>query len=166
MDKNKFEQVFLYVLKKVGGKPNVGLTVLHKLMYFIDFDYYEKHSDHLTGVKYKKNTHGPTFDNSLLKNMEKKGSISIITRKHLGYDQKKVIAEKEPNLKEFSGEDIIHINDTLNRLSDKNATQIRDYSHRDYPWLIAKMNKEILYQNVFYRDDNYSVRDYDLDDPL
>ena len=37
----KFKQVFLYILKKVGAKPNVGQTVLYKLLYFIDFDYYE-----------------------------------------------------------------------------------------------------------------------------
>ena len=37
---DKFKQVLLYVLNKVGGKPNVGETVLHKLLYFIDFDYY------------------------------------------------------------------------------------------------------------------------------
>ena len=37
----KFKQVFLYILKKVGAKPNVGQTVLYKLLYFIDFDYYD-----------------------------------------------------------------------------------------------------------------------------
>ena len=32
----KFISTFLYVLSEVGGKPNIGETVLHKLMYFID----------------------------------------------------------------------------------------------------------------------------------
>ena len=35
----KFREVLLYVLEKVGSKPNVGMTVLYKLLYFIDFDY-------------------------------------------------------------------------------------------------------------------------------
>ena len=42
-----FRQVILYVLDRVGGKPNVlGEAVLHNLFYFIcpDFDYYEKNS--------------------------------------------------------------------------------------------------------------------------
>ncbi|QQS18171.1 hypothetical protein IPL68_06065 [Candidatus Saccharibacteria bacterium] len=38
----KLREVLLYVLGKVGAKPNVGETVLYKLLYFIDFDYYEK----------------------------------------------------------------------------------------------------------------------------
>ena len=36
----KFKEVLLYVLEKVGNKPNVGMTVLYKLLYFIDFDFY------------------------------------------------------------------------------------------------------------------------------
>ena len=31
----KFKEVFLYILNKVGAKPNVGKTVLFKLLYFI-----------------------------------------------------------------------------------------------------------------------------------
>jgi len=34
----KFRRVFLYILNKVGAKPNVGETVLFKLLYSIDFD--------------------------------------------------------------------------------------------------------------------------------
>ena len=55
-----FRQVLLYLLNKVGGKPNVGETVLHKLLYFIDFDYYEKYEENLMGATYIKNHHGPT----------------------------------------------------------------------------------------------------------
>ena len=55
-----FKEVLLYVLIKVGGKPNVGETVLHKLLYFIDFDYYEKFEENLMGATYIKNHHGPT----------------------------------------------------------------------------------------------------------
>ena len=55
----KFQQVLLYILNKVGGKPNVGETVLHKLLYFIDFDYFEKYEENLMGTQYIKNHHGP-----------------------------------------------------------------------------------------------------------
>jgi hypothetical protein len=57
---NKFKQVLLYILEKVGSKPNVGETVLNKLLYFIDFDYYEKFEENLMGATYIKNHHGPT----------------------------------------------------------------------------------------------------------
>ena len=50
----KFKQVFLYILAKVGARPNVGQTVLYKLLYFIDFDYYELYEKQLMGLSYIK----------------------------------------------------------------------------------------------------------------
>ena len=38
----KFKEVLLYVLSRVGSRPNIGETAIYKLLYFIDFDYYEK----------------------------------------------------------------------------------------------------------------------------
>lgn len=57
---DKFKQTLLYILKKIGGKSNIGQTMLYKLLYFIDFDYYEIYEEQLTGAKYIKNTYGPT----------------------------------------------------------------------------------------------------------
>ena len=56
----KLENVLLYVLGKVGAKPNMGETVLYKILYFIDFDYYEKFGRSITGMKYYRNHYGPT----------------------------------------------------------------------------------------------------------
>ena len=71
----KFKQVFLYILKKVGAKPNVGQTVLYKLLYFIDFDYYELFETQLMGLRYIKNHYGPSpvAFTKLVKEMEDKG---------------------------------------------------------------------------------------------
>lgn len=35
----KFKNVLLYILERCAGKPNVGETVLYKLLYFVDFNY-------------------------------------------------------------------------------------------------------------------------------
>jgi len=57
---DKFKQVLLYILQEVGSRSNVGMTVIYKLLYFIDFDYYEKYEKQLMGLTYIKNTYGPT----------------------------------------------------------------------------------------------------------
>ena len=74
---DKFKEVLLYVLEKVGAKRNVGKTVIYKLLYFIDFDFYEKFEEQLIGAAYVKNHHGPTpamFD-QVIQDMEKKKEI-------------------------------------------------------------------------------------------
>jgi len=56
----KFKEVLLYILNKVGSKPNIGETVIYKLLYFIDFDFYEKYEEQLIGATYIKNRYVPT----------------------------------------------------------------------------------------------------------
>ena len=160
---DKFKQVLLYVLNKVGGKPNVGETVLHKLLYFIDFDYYEKFEENLMGATYIKNHHGPTSVElgAIIKEMQEQGEIEAVKSPYFKYLQKKYLPRKRPNLDILSAREIEHIDDVLARLSDKNAAEIENYSHEDIPWKSAQDGKPLSYESVFYRDERYSVRNYD-----
>ncbi len=159
----KFRQVLLYILIKVGSKPNVGETVLHKLLYFIDFDYYEKFEENLMGATYIKNHHGPTAVEFglLIKDMQEKGEIEAVQSSYFKYQQKKYLPLKRPNLDILSAREIDHIDNVLVRLSDKNAAEIENYSHQDIPWISAKEGKPLSYESVFYREEKYSVRNYD-----
>lgn len=160
---DKFKQVLLCVLGKVGSKPNVGETVLHKLLYFIDFDYYEKFEENLMGATYMKNYHGPTSVElgAIIKDMQKNGEIEAVNSRYFKYGQKKYLPLKRPNLDKISAREIEHIDEVLARLADKNAKEIENYSHEDIPWKVAKDGKPLSYESVFYRDERYSVRNYD-----
>lgn len=162
-DLNKFKQVILYVLNKVGAKPNVGETVLHKLLYFIDFDYYEKFEENLMGATYIKNHHGPTSVDlgAILKEMQEQEEIKVVKTKYHGYPQKRYLPLEDSDLSTFSAREKEHIDAVLERLSDKNGKEIEKYSHGDIPWLSAEDGKPISYESVFYRDEKYSVRSYD-----
>lgn len=163
---DKFRQILLYILNKVGSKPNVGETVLHKLLYFIDFDYYEKYEQNLMGLTYIKNYHGPTSVEFglIIKDMQEKGEIEAVQSAYFKYQQKKYLPLKRPDLGILSAREIEHVDNVLARLSDKNAAEIENYSHQDIPWISAKYGKPLSYESVFYRDERYSVRNYD--DPL
>ena len=160
---DKFKQVLLYILEKVGGKPNVGETVLHKLLYFIDFDYYEKFEENLMGATYIKNYHGPTSVElgTILKDMQRNGEIEAVKSKYFNHLQKKYLPIKRADLNILSAREFEHIDDVLARLSDKNAKEIENYSHEDIPWRAAKEGQPLSYESVFYRDERYSVRNYD-----
>ena len=162
---DKFRQILLHILKKVGGKPNIGMTVLYKLLYFIDFDYYEKYEDQLMGLVYLKNHHGPTpllFEN-LIGDMVKKGDVEIVKSKFYQYPQTKYLVnpEIEPNLSILNGQEQKHIDWELERLSDLTANQLSDLSHKDVPWVSAENGKPLDYESVFYRTPETSVREYD-----
>lgn len=159
----KFKEVLLYVLEKTVGKPNVGLTVLYKLLYFIDFDYYEKNEEQLIGLTYFKNTHGPAPREfaKVVEDMKNEGLLEEIKSKYFQYDQKKFLPHKHADLSVLNGKELEMIDDVLARYADKSANELSRISHEDMPWAAAKDGGDLEYEHVFYRPDNLSVREYE-----
>ena len=159
----KFKEILLYILEKVGARPNIGETAIYKLLYFIDFDYYEKYEEQLIGAKYIKNHFGPTpvEFKDIIEKMEERGEVERVRSKYFQYDQKKYLPRKSPDLSILSGQEIQHIDNVLSRLADKSAKELSDHSHGDIPWKSHNNGEIIDYESVFYRDDNYSVREYE-----
>ncbi|MDP3957738.1 MAG: DUF4065 domain-containing protein [bacterium] len=159
----KFKQVFLYVLEKTAGKPNVGMTVLYKLLYFIDFDYYEKYEEQLMGLTYIKNHHGPTPREfvSVVDEMKKTGELEEVKSAYFTYEQRKFLPHCHANLSELSAQETAMIDNVLARYAEKSATELSTLSHEDTPWIAAEDGKNIEYDHVFYRPEKLSVRQYD-----
>ncbi len=158
----KFKEVMLYILNKVGSKPNIGETVIYKLLYFVDFDFYEKFEEQLVGATYMKNQFGPTPIEfaKIVEQMIKKGEIEKVKSDYFSYPQTKYLPRIKPDLSRLKANEIEVIDNVLNRLSDMNASQISDYSHNDVPWLTTSDGDTIEYESVFYRTQPYSVREY------
>lgn len=161
----KFKEVLLYILEKVGSKPNVGMTVLYKLLYFIDFDYYEKFEEQLLGATYIKNHFGPTpvEFKKIVENLESKGELETVKSKYFLHEQTKYLPRRQPDISVFNAQEIKHIDEVLSRLSDKSATELSEYSHKDVPWISAEEGRPLSYESVFYRTKDTSVREYEPD---
>jgi transcriptional regulator with XRE-family HTH domain len=159
----KFKEVILYVLEKVGARPNIGETAIYKLLYFIDFDYYEKFEEQLTGARYIKNHFGPTpvEFKKITDQMIEQGELEKVKSGYFQHEQKKYLPRRQADLKILSAQEIQHIDEVLARLAWKNATELSNYSHSDTPWRVHQVGEEISYETVFYRDNDHSVRNYD-----
>ncbi|NOY35534.1 MAG: DUF4065 domain-containing protein [bacterium] len=161
----KFKQVLLYILAKIGGKPNIGQTVLYKLLYFIDFDYYEKFEEQLIGAKYIKNHYGPTpvAFAKIIGDLDRAGKVEKIKSKFYKHEQTKYLVNPEEpiDLSALSARELAHIDWEIDRLGDLTATQISALSHIDTPWKVAKEREALEYEHVFYRPEETSVRNYD-----
>ena len=160
---DKFKQVLLYILNKVGAKPNVGQTVIYKLLYFIDFDFYELYEEQLMGLKYIKNTYGPTPVDfaKLIKEMENNGDLEEVRTKYFNREQTKYLPIKKADLSLLSALELEHIDKELERLSDKTGKELSEFSHKDIPWIGAEMGEPLEYEAVFYRTNETSLREYD-----
>jgi len=161
----KFEQILHYIISKCADKPHVGKTVLYKLLYFSDFDFYELNESPLTGESYRKITYGPApchFDDAIQK-LKEEGKIREFHPKVGAHMQIKFLPIREPELDLLGASEIKHIDATIGKLSGMNANQVVAHTHKDMPVKATKEGDIIDYELVFYRDDMFSVREYDDD---
>lgn len=160
---NKFKNVLLYILERCAGKPNVGETVLYKLLYFSDFNYYELYEEHLTGAKYRKLPYGPVPQklDAILHQMIEKGQLQRVKTEYHGYPQTRYLPLVKSDLRELKASEKEVIDRIIEQMSDWSAAAISSYSHKDMPWLASKEGDYISYNLAFYRDLPYSVRVYE-----
>ncbi|MCH8903280.1 MAG: DUF4065 domain-containing protein [Bacteroidetes bacterium] len=165
LNMNKFKNILLYILERCAGKPNVGETLLYKLLYFSDFNFYEIYEEHLTGAQYRKLPYGPVpqkLDN-LVKQMMEKGQLKRIKTEYHDYTQIRYIPLDKANLTEMTAAEKDVIDRVIDRFSDWSASAISEFSHKDLPWKATNDGEIIDYELAFYRESPFSVRTYDND---
>lgn len=162
----KFKNVLLYILERCAGKPNVGETVLYKLLYFSDFNYYELYEEHLTGAQYRKLPYGPVPHkiDTIIGQMIENGQLQRVKTEYHGYPQTRYLPLEKPDLTELKASEKEIIDRVIEQMSDWSAAMLSNYSHGDKPWKASKDGEEINYELVFYRRPPYSIRVYEDDE--
>ncbi|MDY0174063.1 MAG: DUF4065 domain-containing protein [Bacteroidales bacterium] len=160
---NKFKNVLLYILERCAGKPNVGETVLYKLLYFSDFNYYELYEEHLTGATYRRLNYGPVpqhLENALF-HMTEEGQLQRVKTTYHGYSQIRYLPLVKADLSILKANEKEVIDKVIEQMSDWSATKISEYVHKDIPWLASDEGEVIDYELAFYREVPFSVRNYE-----
>jgi transcriptional regulator with XRE-family HTH domain len=162
LEVNKFKNVLLYILEKCAGKPNVGETVLYKLLYFADFNYYELYEEHLTGAKYRKLPYGPVPQelDLIINQMINDGQLQRFKTEYFGLQQTRYLPLIKADLQELKASEKEVIDRVIDQMSDWSAAAISNYSHKDLPWDVTDEGKYISYELAFYREVPFSVRNY------
>jgi len=160
---NKLKNVLLYILERCAGKSNFGETVLYKLLYFSDFNYYELFEEHLTGATYRKLPYGPVPQqiDSIINQMIDNSQLQRVKTEYHGFPQTRYFPLEKADLTELKASEKEVIDKVIGQMSDWSAAAISNYSHHDLPWEVTDEGKEISYELAFYREHPYSVRVYD-----
>ena len=159
---NKFKNVLLYILERCAGKPNVGETVLNRLLYFSDFNYYELYEEQLTGASYRKLPFGPVPQklDAIINQMIDNGQLQRVKTEYFGLQQNRYLPLQKSNLTQLKASEKEVIDQVIEQMSDWSASAISAYSHKDMPWQASKEGDEIDYELAFYRETPFSVRNY------
>ena len=157
--KDKMKHVILYFLEHINNF-HLGRTKLMKLLYYVDFDHFEKYGAPVTGAKYRKFPLGPVPDEAddVIAEMEAKGeveqikAVSVIRGKPAKYVQNRLISKSakfNPSL--FTGAEMEVIERVAKVWEDATATAMTEASHKEAPWAGTEDGKMIDYEMAQYR---------------
>jgi len=158
----KLKNILLYILERCAGKPNVGETILSKLLYFSDFNYYELYEEHLTGARYLKLPYGPVPQklDVIITQMMDAGQLQRVKTEYHHSPQTRYLPLQKADLTELKASEKETLDRVIEQMSDWSALAVSNYAHKDVPWLATQEGEEINYELAFYREAPFSVRNY------
>jgi hypothetical protein len=150
-----FTELMLYIADKCASDPTFGATKLNKILFYSDFIAYANLGDAITGATYQKLPKGPAPKQLLpaLRELEQNKDAALATRFHFGRVQKRLVPLRNPDLTQFTAPELQLVNDVIQALWNRSATEVSELSHIEQGWQIVGMNEEIPYWTVFVDPD-------------
>lgn len=148
----KYKQMLFVILRAMGGKKIVK-TKLAKLLYLADFAWYYNTHESMSGMRYRKMTHGPVPNDffSILGELEERG---LVKKTHGDIAEFYQESEAGKNIKEnfINLEEKKMIKKIVKKWKDKNVKEIVDFTHNQLPYLFADSWEEIPYELIIQED--------------
>ncbi len=156
ISEKKYQGVILYLAHKLGGEIK-GKKKLAKLLYFVDFDFFEKFQKSITGDIYKALPMGP-FPVSMEKVLidmanEKKITIKL-EKERTYYNPTEIYRAKEKAERIFSKEEQQILDRVVLKYGHLSGKQLEDLTHAEAPYIGTAPNQEIAFELAFYRGTN------------
>ncbi len=155
----KYKQAILYLCAKLGKEVR-GKKKLAKLLYFVDFDFFEKNQKYFTGDKYRALPMGPfpISLNEITRTMAKEKTLKVDSiHEHNGYNATEVYTcLKTPKTSVFSEEEKEMLDRVIVKYGHLNGKQLEDLTHAEAPYIGTKPKKEIPYELAFYRGTDFN----------
>ncbi len=139
----------IHELKKVQGKKK-----MYKLMYFLDFDFYEAYNESFTGESYRKLAMGPApvYFDDILKELEDDIDIKHVKISPMHENDTCIYSLKKDFEFDFSEKEAKMLKRIVTKYGSLNGKQLEDLSHAEAPWNAVSMFDLIPYDYALYRD--------------
>ena len=142
----KFREAILFVLDKTGGLSEKKLA---RILYFIDFDYYEVVEEHLMGATYRRDAIYASTSKlkPTLMELIKMGKVEKGITEYFSL--------KKPDLSLFNKGEKFMLNEVTDHYFKGPG---RDSTKIDAPIMATKQNCTINYEAAFYRSPSFCAR--------
>lgn len=133
--------------------PNLGKTKLNKMLYFLDFDHFEKYGKPVTDDVYINLELGPVPQSidSILDEMIRRGLIEILPEQVVDFVRYHLLAKIKHNPNVFLPSEIEILCEISEKWQHHTAKEVVMASHGEAPWLATRNGEAIPYPLANYR---------------
>jgi len=155
LNEKKYKNVILYLASHVGSGCVWGKKKMYKLLYYLDFDFFEKYEKPITGDTYHKIQMGPapTYFDAIASELQKEGKLRISKgRTGTGLNDAFVYkALEEPETNAFTEQEKKMLNRVIKLYGDKSGSQLETLTHKEAPYLAVNEGEEMPLELAHYR---------------
>lgn len=150
MENTKYIYTILFF---AHNTPNLGKVKLNKLLYFLDFDHYEKYGDPVTNDIYINQDLGPVPQHidSVLSDMTARNLILVQREPVIDFTRYSIIPLIEFNPDVFKPSEMAMLYEINEKWGKLTAKEIVSASHGEAPWIATSKGEVIPYELAYYR---------------
>lgn len=150
-DQQKFNELIVYIAKRLGPEAALGRVKLAKLLMWSDFGAFARFGTSITGATYEKWEHGHLPKELLLaqRDLEARERIAEEPVDYFGKKLKQITALSDPDMSGFSEDELAVIESAIRRYGHESASYLSELSHHEVGWRLAQMHEAIPYTTVF-----------------
>lgn len=150
---NKYEQMLFVFLRTISGDKKITKTKLAKLLYLSDFTWFYNYHESMSGLEYRKITHGPVPDYffRLLEELDGDNKISIEPKGEALLISETRVGEKV-NDDLLSTSEKKMIKKIAKKWETKNTKEIVGFTHSQIPYTFVDKGEIIPYELITQED--------------
>ena len=150
INKEKYKNTILFFASNV---PNLGKVKLNKLLYFSDFDHFEKYGEPVTGETYQNDKLGPVpmHIEEIIGEMESGGQADIVAEAVIDFVRYHLVPKVHYNPSIFKPSEMEILSAVSEKWGHHTAKELVIASHGEAPWLATRNGNTIPYALAYYR---------------
>lgn len=130
-DLHRIKELILFIAKRCADDPYFGGVKLNKILFWADVQSFRERNQSVTQMRYRRLPHGPvpTALIPALKQLEEEGACHEEERPMGAKTQKRVIADRAPDLAGLDEADLLYVETAIRDLWSHTAGSASAWSH-------------------------------------
>lgn len=153
LDTKRYKAAFLYLLHSLGKIE--GKKKACKLLYFLDFDYYEAYETSFTGETYVSYKMGPfpQYFQPLVEEMQKEGLVQYTAKRREEWHENETITYTPLGTLDYcwTPQERNMLNRIVRKYGELSGGELEQRTHAEAPYNAVDLNEVIPYEYSFYR---------------